>query len=82
MADGTHRTLRLATFLVPSISVEFFEALVLYLEKKMKCQATLLYESRFEGPQSAREDLFSGPHAVDLGTLAPTFAEQLLHAFA
>ena len=62
-------TLHLATFLVPSISVEFFEALVWYLEKELKCHVTLLYESRFEGPPTSRADMLIGPRAADIGKL-------------
>lgn len=56
--------LHVATLLVPSISVEFFEALLQYLEQKMDCRTTLMYESRVESPP---EDLFQGTHAMDVG---------------
>lgn len=58
------RVLRVATFLVPSISVEFFEALLRYLEQEMECRTTLMYESRTEHPAA---DLFKGSHAMDMG---------------
>lgn len=60
-------TLHVATYLVPSISVEFFESLLQYLERKLGCQTTLRYESRSEGPLHDGSALFTGSHAVDVG---------------
>lgn len=58
--------LNIATYLVPSISIEFFEAVMVYLEHKLKCQTTLRYESRWEGPPKERADIFDDD-GVDLG---------------
>lgn len=60
-------TLHVATYLVPSISVEFFESLLQYLEQKLVCRTSLVYESRSEGPPSDGTDLFTGDHAFDIG---------------
>lgn len=60
------KTMRIATFLVPSISIEFFEALSHYLEHKSKCYTTLTCESRWDGPNKDRPDIF-GDEGVDLG---------------
>lgn len=60
------KKLNVATYLVPSISIEFFEALMVYLERKLKCHTTLRYESRWEGPPNERADIFDD-EGVDLG---------------
>jgi hypothetical protein len=61
-------TLHVATYLVPSISVEFFESLLQYLEKKLSRRISLVYASRSEGPPSdGTADLFAGDHAIDVG---------------
>lgn len=64
-------TLHVATYLVPSISVEFFESLLQYLERKLDCRTTLLYESRYEAPPANGSSLFKGSHAVDIGRYPP-----------
>ena len=53
------KELRMATYLTPSVSIEFFEALMSFIESKMKCQTSLRYESRFEGPPAERGDIFA-----------------------
>ena len=58
--------LNIATYLVPSISIEFFQAVMVYLERKLKCHTTLRYESRWEGPPKERADIFDDD-GVDLG---------------
>lgn len=59
----TEATLKVATFLVPSVSVEFFESLQSYLEQKLSCHSILRYESRFESPQ----DIFNESTSCDIG---------------
>lgn len=61
-------TIKIATFLVPSVSVEFFESLQAYLEQKLKCHSLLRYESRFECPS----DIFTESNAVDIGNVSQT----------
>jgi len=71
-------TLRVATFLAPSISVDFFESLLSYLETHMKVITTLRYESRFEVPPDDREDIFSDSHGiVDLAFMTANAFVQL-----
>lgn len=59
---------RCATYLVPSISVEYFEAVANYLETKFNSFTSLLYESRFEGPTVDRPDPFVN-NELDLGIM-------------
>lgn len=54
--------LRLATYMCPSIPVEFYELLGAYLEKELKLRSTLLYDSRRMGPDGDRGD----HHWIDL----------------
>lgn len=58
--------LRAATYLVPSLPVEYFEGVLKYLELRMGCETTLRYESRWEGPPKERRDPF-GEDELDLG---------------
>lgn len=62
------KRLNVATYLVPSISIEFFEALMVYFERRLKCHTTLRYESRWEGPPKERADIFD-EDGIDLGKL-------------
>ena len=66
MSENT--PLRLITYLVPSISVEFFEAIGDYLENALKKESVLMYESRFNGPMKDRVDLFKA-NLADIGIL-------------
>ena len=87
MAADKKTELKVATFLTPSVSVEFFEALMSYLESKLKCQTTLRYESRFEGPLVERGDVFK--ESIDLAfmtasgflKLQKTWPEQTFELF-
>jgi hypothetical protein len=79
MAD-VKRELRIATFLTPSVSIEFFEALMTYLESKIQCQTTLRYESRFEGPVSERGDVFKD--SIDLAFMTANGFLQLQKSFS
>ncbi|KAG8182077.1 hypothetical protein JTE90_008612 [Oedothorax gibbosus] len=54
----TMPTLRAGTYLSPSIPVDYYEMLLHYVEQKLGIHSTLLYESRWEGPQNDREDPF------------------------
>jgi len=60
--------LRLATYMCPSIPVEFYELLGAYLEKELKLRTTLLYDSRRKGPDSDRGD----HHWIDLAFIPTT----------
>lgn len=71
------KKLNVATYLVPSISIEFFEALMLYFERKLKCHTTLRYESRWEGPPKERADIF-GEDGIDLGKLQRAIVRRCL----
>lgn len=57
--------LRAATYLVPSIPVEYFEAVLHYLEVRLGCDSSLRYESRWEGPPADRKSPFD--QDVDFG---------------
>ncbi|XP_071546507.1 uncharacterized protein [Panulirus ornatus] len=48
--------LRLATYMCPDIPVEYYEFLAEYLEKQLKLQTVLLYNSRKRGPDTSRGD--------------------------
>nr|XP_053634012.1 uncharacterized protein LOC128689676 [Cherax quadricarinatus] len=48
--------LRLATYMCPSIPVEYYEFIAEYLERELKLQTTLLYNSRKCGPDISRGD--------------------------
>jgi ABC-type phosphate/phosphonate transport system substrate-binding protein len=50
--------LKVATFLTPSVPVEYFEGVLNYLESKLGLLTTLRYESRWEGPPAQRPDPF------------------------
>lgn len=64
-------TLRAATYLSPSIPVEYFEMILQHLESKLGIYTSLLYESRWEGPRANRPDPFvSGD--VDLAWMSST----------
>ena len=66
MTDQQKLPLQIITYLVPSMSVELFEAIAQYLESSLGRETTLVYESRFIGPQPARIDPFKTKTA-DLG---------------
>ena len=48
--------LRIATYMCPSIPVEYYEMICGYLEEKLNLQTTLIYDSRRNSPQKSRED--------------------------
>lgn len=58
--------LRLITYMCPSHPVELYELLMVYLEEALDCEATLIYETRGNGPLSDREDPFTAD-SVDIG---------------
>ncbi|KAI1292046.1 hypothetical protein HDE_07151 [Halotydeus destructor] len=51
--------LKLGTYLVPSIPVEYFENLLDYIEVRLGCEATLMYESRWEYSPTHRRNPFA-----------------------
>lgn len=51
--------LRFATYMCPSLPVEYYETVTHYLESKLDVHTSLLYESRWEGPPADREDPFT-----------------------
>jgi len=73
MADPT--ILRLATYLSPSIPVEYFEVLAHYLESQLNIPSILIYESRWDGPPKDRLDPFTA-NQVDIAFInGPSFLE-------
>ncbi len=66
MSEHQKRPLQIITYLVPGLNVELFETLAQYLESFLGKEATLVYESRFIGPQPDRIDPFKNKTA-DLG---------------
>lgn len=50
------RLLRLATYMCPSLPVEYYEFLADYLETELNLRTVLLYDSRRPGPDSQRGD--------------------------
>lgn len=70
-------TLRAATYLSPSIPVEYFEMILQYLEHKLGIHTTLLYESRWEGPRQDREDPFLSGY-LDLAWMSSTVYLRML----
>jgi hypothetical protein len=66
MTDQQKLPLQIITYLVPSLSVEIFETIAQYLESALGRETTLVYESRFIGPQPDRIDPFK-TRTADLG---------------
>jgi hypothetical protein len=66
MSEHQKRPLQIITYLVPGLNVELFETLAQYLESSLGKETTLVYESRFIGPQPDRIDPFKNKTA-DLG---------------
>jgi hypothetical protein len=66
MSEHQKRPLQIITYLVPGLNVELFETLAQYLESSLGKETTLVYESRFIGPQPDRIDPFKNKIA-DLG---------------
>lgn len=58
--------IRAATYLVPSIPVEYFEAVLQYLERRLDCEYALRYESRWEAPIANRRNPFNEDE-IDIG---------------
>lgn len=50
--------LRCATYMSPSIPVEYFETLLHYLEFQLGLTTSLVYETRWDGPPKGRPDPF------------------------
>ncbi|GAB6033535.1 hypothetical protein CHUAL_013409 [Chamberlinius hualienensis] len=59
MADNQTRVLRFATYLSPSIPVEYYETIIRYVESQLNISTTLMYESRWDGPPKDRPDPFT-----------------------
>lgn len=60
--------LRVITYMVPGFPVELFETISQYLEATLDKPTLLIYESRFNGPQSKEFDPFK-TNSADLGKL-------------
>ena len=60
--------LRVITYLVPGISVEYFEFIAHYLEDVLNLNSVLCYESRFCGPRKGQLDVFES-NLADVGKL-------------
>ncbi|XP_076364496.1 putative phosphite transport system-binding protein PtxB [Tachypleus tridentatus] len=69
--------LRAATYLSPSIPVEFYEMTLNYLEKALNLHTTLMYESRWEGPPPDRADPFI-ENELDLAWMSSTVYLRML----
>lgn len=69
--------LRAATYMSPGIPVEFYEAIMQHLEKKMDVTSSLLYESRWFGPAPNRPDPFTEGD-VDIAFMSPIAFVRLL----
>uniref|UniRef100_A0A1W7R9W8 Putative phosphite transport system-binding protein PtxB n=1 Tax=Hadrurus spadix TaxID=141984 RepID=A0A1W7R9W8_9SCOR len=69
--------LRAATYLSPSIPIEYYEMLLQYLEEKLGIYTSLLYESRWEGPHPDRPDPFAN-NDIDLAWMSSTVYLRLL----
>ena len=66
MSPPQHSPLRIISYLVPDISVEYFEFITHYLEDALKVKTILCYESRFDGPRKGNLDVFESSTA-DIG---------------
>lgn len=64
------QVIRAATYLSPGIPVEFYEAVLQYLEQRLDVHTTLLYESRWFGPPADRRDPFEHDD-VDVAFMSP-----------
>ncbi|XP_077996167.1 uncharacterized protein LOC144449497 [Glandiceps talaboti] len=71
-------TLRLITYLSPSIPIELFQTILYYLEEKLNKEAYLIYESRWSGPCPDRVDPFTSNEA-DIGFMCSPPLMKLLH---
>ncbi|XP_068220804.1 uncharacterized protein [Palaemon carinicauda] len=54
--DDNSDVLRLATYMCPSLPVEYYEFLAEYLESKLEKQTVLIYNSRLYAPDTKRGD--------------------------
>ncbi|KAK3595763.1 hypothetical protein CHS0354_025395 [Potamilus streckersoni] len=73
----TKKCLRLITYMSPGLPVELFETIRDYLEQVTGLEASLLYESRFDGPTLDRINPFTEDE-VDIGFMSSTaFVRQL-----
>lgn len=62
----TKLKLRVVTYMCPSHPVQLYELIVELLEEALDCHATLLYESRSDGPMEGRVDPFENDE-IDIG---------------
>lgn len=62
--------IRAATYLSPGIPVEFYEAVLHFVEQRLGVHTTLLYESRWFGPPADRRDPFAHGD-VDIAFMSP-----------
>ncbi|XP_067134291.1 uncharacterized protein [Centruroides vittatus] len=69
--------LRAATYLSPSIPVEYYEMILHYLEEKLGIYTTLLYESRWEGPHPDRPNPFAN-NEIDLAWMSSSVYLRML----
>ncbi|KAK7079177.1 hypothetical protein SK128_001481 [Halocaridina rubra] len=65
--------LRLATYMCPSLPVEYYELLAEYLESQLNIQTVLLYNSRRYGPDLKHGDA----HYIDIAFISTaTYLEE------
>jgi len=69
--------LRVITYLVPGISVEYFEFIAHYLEDVLNLNSVLCYESRFCGPRKGQLDVFES-NLADVAFISGSAYQQLL----
>jgi len=69
--SSIHSPIRIITYLVPDIAIEYFELIAHYLEDVLQVHTILCYESRTNGPQQGKLDVFQSNNA-DIGK--PKFA--------
>jgi len=64
--------LRMATYMCPSIPIEYYELLATYLEESLDVDTTLVYDSRSPGQLKMKPDLFGLGH-VDIGFVSTSY---------
>lgn len=70
------QSLRIVTYLLPSLPIEYFSLLVQYLESKLDLHICLMVETRAGGPLLDRPDPFTANEA-DIGSIILIFVPQI-----
>ena len=69
--------IRIISYLVPDISIEYFEFIAHFLEDVLKVDTVLCYESRFSGPKKGNLDVFES-NIADIGKVKLVLIVQLM----